>query len=252
MHSQLTELEIISQFLKEIQNKKSSIEIAWYLTENIISNFDFEDCVIYLLDHDSEKLIQVAALGPKNPSRFVISDPLKLDIGEGIVGSSAKAKETICVSDTEKDERYIVDDKTRKSEIAVPVIFLDKVYAVIDCESSVKNFFQEKHKILLECIANIAATKFYLGYELSQIGDNQDLSLPSIFESLYNTSGELKKYKREKLEIKQEKFIHLEQPLNSAISALQTLNVENTEKRQKYMEILQSSLLEIKSHLDKS
>jgi LytS/YehU family sensor histidine kinase len=63
------------------------------------------------------------------------------------------------IEDTLYDKRYVVDDTPRRSEISVPIIINGKVVGVIDSEHSQKNFFTQKHFIILQTIAVLCANQ---------------------------------------------------------------------------------------------
>jgi LytS/YehU family sensor histidine kinase len=141
-------------------NKHSSTEdILWDIARNCISRLGFEDCVIYLLDEHSQKLVQKAAYGPKSPVDFEIANPIDIPVGKGITGLVAETGISILVKNTRKDNRYIVDDKQRNSELAVPILHEEKVIGVIDSEHSRRNFFKNSHKQVLEQIAAMCSSK---------------------------------------------------------------------------------------------
>lgn len=115
-------------------------ELLWDIVRNCIARLGFEDCVIYLLDAERNMLVQKAALGAKSISTFEIVDPIEIPVGKGITGAAAASKQTIVVSDTSKDHRYIEDDARRLSEIAVPIVHEGRLIGVIDSEHRKKNF----------------------------------------------------------------------------------------------------------------
>ena len=132
-------------------------EICWDIVENIISQLDFEDCVIYKLEEKS--LVQVAAMGNKTKRRRVLKDTMKIPIGQGIVGAVAKSGKALLVEDTSVDERYIVDDEKRLSEVAVPIKLGRKIWGVIDSENERKGFFTDLHLRVLMTISNLLSQK---------------------------------------------------------------------------------------------
>ena len=149
----------IAYFANSEYTNSSPEEILWDLARNCISRLGFVDCVIYMLDEDRQMLIQKAALGEKTPDEKTILNPIEIPVGKGIVGSVASSGKTELISDTSKDPRYIRDDASRLSEIAVPILFDGKTIGVIDSEHPRKNFFNEDHRRILETIASICATK---------------------------------------------------------------------------------------------
>jgi len=153
-----TEL-VITYFASQINSHKNTDELLWDVAKNCISKLNFEDCVIYLKDEARNVLVQKAAYGPKTRADFTIHQPIEIPVGKGITGSVAKTGKTEIINNTEKDDRYIVDDDRRYSEIAVPIIIEDKVVGVIDSEHHQKNFFTEKHSTILQTIAALCANQ---------------------------------------------------------------------------------------------
>ena len=134
-------------------------EILWGVAKNCISRLGFIDCVIYLIDEKKNKLIQKAAYGNKNPESYVIKDPIEINIGDGIVGNVAKSGKYELINDTSKDDRYIIDDDIRYSEITIPIKIENKVIGVIDSEHPNKNFYTQKHVRILTTISNLIGNK---------------------------------------------------------------------------------------------
>ncbi len=158
--------QAINYFASSIYGQKTVDDILWDVTRNCIGRLNFEDCVIYLKDEERNTLVQKAAWGPKTTEESLpsgqagkILNPIDIPIGKGIVGHVAATGIAEIVNDTSKDERYIVDDETRFSEIAVPVIYNGKVIGVIDSEHPKKNFFTAKHLSILTTIASLCANK---------------------------------------------------------------------------------------------
>jgi signal transduction histidine kinase len=90
---------------------------------------------------------------------YQIQNPIEIPLGKGIVGSVALSGEPEIVPDTRKDRRYIVDDRSRLSEIAVPIRVDGKVFGVIDSENESRNFYTRWHRYMLEEIAAICSAK---------------------------------------------------------------------------------------------
>ena len=156
---QLETEQAINYFASSMYEQQKVENILWDVARNCIGRLRFEDCVIYLLDDERNVLVQKAAHGPKSPVSFEIADPIEIPVGKGIVGSVAASGRAEIIKDTSKDSRYIVDDRVRYSEIAVPMISDGKVLGVIDCEHSRKNFFTTKHLSILTTIASLCANK---------------------------------------------------------------------------------------------
>ncbi|MFM7106235.1 MAG: GAF domain-containing protein, partial [Flavobacteriales bacterium] len=152
-------LSIISEYTETIASIASEEEVCRKLTQKVISQLGLEDCVIYLLDETSGLLQQVAAHGPKNTFDFDIVDPITIRPGYGIVGAAFINGKHELVDDTRRDTRYMVDDRLRLSELAVPIMIGDKSIGVIDSEHSCVAFYKEYHLLIFKTLAGIAANK---------------------------------------------------------------------------------------------
>ncbi len=151
--------DTINYFATSLFGKNTVDEILWDVAKNCIARLGLEDCVIYLVDEERQVLVQKAAYGPKNPKDFTIHEPIEIPVGQGIVGAVAQTGETLVIGDTSQDQRYIVDDNTRQSELAVPIKHRGKVIGVIDSEHSEKNFYSDYHLKALKTITAICASK---------------------------------------------------------------------------------------------
>ncbi|WP_020531718.1 GAF domain-containing sensor histidine kinase [Flexithrix dorotheae] len=186
---------ILNNFATSLLYQSTVEEILWDVTKNAIAKLGFEDCVVYLLDENDEYLVQGAAHGSKNPSEKEIKDPIKIKLGEGIVGHVGKSGIPEIINDTSKDPRYIIDYAVRHSEIAVPIIAQNKVIGVIDSEHPEKNFYTEEHLDLLITIASMTSTKLSKANALMEL-ERQNEKLKKINAELdrfvYSASHDLR------------------------------------------------------------
>ncbi len=119
----------------------------------------YDDLIVYLRT-DDDQLVQRAAFGAKEADEsHAVEDPLLLPFGVGIVGSAAVSQQTVRVLDTHTDDRYIVDDNSRRSEMAVPVVVEGETIAVLDSEHDEVGFYTETDAKRLEDIAAIAGAR---------------------------------------------------------------------------------------------
>jgi len=193
-------LEVISQFATILLNTKTIDEIVWAVAKNAIAQLGYVDCVVYILDENEQFLVQKAAHGHKNPIDLNILNPIKIKIGEGIVGHVAKTKKGEIVSDTSIDSRYIFDNHNGLSEIAVPIIHNDKVIGVIDSEHPQRHFFPKDDLQILSTIASMTATKLVQAFYNEKLQEYQyDLKTLIHIKTLElnKTLSELKSQKTE-------------------------------------------------------
>ncbi|WP_353720682.1 histidine kinase [Dyadobacter sp. 676] len=149
----------IEYFVNSIYGENSVSEICWDIVRSCTSQLHFEDCTVFLWDEDRQKLLQKATYGSKDPIENELLNPLELELGEGIVGVAAKIRKTLIIPDTSLDPRYIRQDPSKFSEIAVPILHEGKLIGVLDSEHSKKNFFTEEQARTLVTIASINANK---------------------------------------------------------------------------------------------
>jgi serine phosphatase RsbU (regulator of sigma subunit)/putative methionine-R-sulfoxide reductase with GAF domain len=155
----LFNLQIINKFSSIIQNSETIDDVVWSVAKNAVAQLNYVDVVIYLVDDSGKYLIQKAAHGNKNPNKREILDPIKIKIGEGVVGSVAASRKAEIINDTSKDPRYLLDDVVRYSEITVPIVHHNEIIGVIDSEHPEKNFYPDDHLELLTTIASMTGTK---------------------------------------------------------------------------------------------
>lgn len=113
--------------------------------DKALDELDLEDFLIYLANPVDKTLRQFAASRNKRSERGYILNELEIHYQNGIVGSVASNKRVERIANTKMDKRYIVDDESRYSELAVPIIKNDVVIGVLDSEHTAKNYFSECH-----------------------------------------------------------------------------------------------------------
>lgn len=152
-------ISILSYFATSLFEKNNVNDVLWDIVENCISHLHLEDCVIYMLDKEKQYLIQKAAFGNKNNGEKKIVSPIKVEMGDGIVGNVAKSKRYQRINDVRKNAFYIVDDASRMSELSVPICIEGDIIGVLDSEHSENNFFTNDHVFLFHLIAKLTEKK---------------------------------------------------------------------------------------------
>ena len=151
--------KLVEYFTTHDNHYSNIDDLLWDMARNIVSRLGFEDCVIYLVNEEGSMLVQKAAAGPKNPVEKQLINLLEIPIGIGIVGTAAVTKKSVIVKDTTMDNRYIMDDASRLSELAVPILYNNELLGVIDSENSKRNFYTTEHVRILSTVAAISADK---------------------------------------------------------------------------------------------
>jgi PAS domain S-box-containing protein len=186
-------IDLINNLTKSILDKTNINEIAWEIVSKIAEYLNSDDCVIYLVNHEKKVLEQIAAYGDKINDENIIVNKLSLPIGKGIVGSVVVSKKSKLIKDTSKDENYVLDNKRRFSEVAIPIISNDKVIGVIDSEHKNKNHYTIEHVKTLESIASLVAIKLKTAISIKERkkAEAQNIQLLSELEK---SNDELQEY----------------------------------------------------------
>ena len=79
---------------------------------------------------------------------------IRILLGKGVCGTSAKNRKTIIVEDVHDFPGHIACDSASNSEIVIPMLILGKLYGVLDIDSPLKSRFNEDDKILFEEMLN--------------------------------------------------------------------------------------------------
>ena len=108
----------------------------------------YDDCAIFLIE--GGKLVLKALTGfPKE----VLGK--EIPFGKGVVGKCAEKREIINIGDVSKCSFYIpFGRKSIKSEIALPIIFGEKLLGVLTIESSEKNAFSKEDEETLSILCS--------------------------------------------------------------------------------------------------
>src|SRR5205823_5571063 len=124
-------------------------ELLKRIAELLSRLIDYQMFSILLLDTAGEKLQHRFSL------RFQENIQLKHDVplGKGLVGYAVQHRQPVLVPDVNKDPRYVLLNPETRSELAVPLIYKDKVIGVLDLEHTRRGFFTEDHKRTITTLA---------------------------------------------------------------------------------------------------
>lgn len=142
-------LLLLNEIARELTSILNLDELLKRIGELLSRLIDFQMFSILLLDSAGEKLQHRFSL------RFQENIQLKHDIpiGKGIVGAAAEQRQAVLVRDVKKDARYIETNPETRSELAVPLIYSDKVIGVLDLEHTKRGFFTDDHQRTITTLA---------------------------------------------------------------------------------------------------
>jgi sigma-B regulation protein RsbU (phosphoserine phosphatase) len=153
LYTRTTRQARILLLLNEIARELSSIlnldELLSRIAELLRKLIDYQMFSILLVDPAGEKLQHRFSL------RFNENVHMKGDIalGKGLVGYAAETRQAVLVPDVSKDPRYIEGNAETRSELAVPLIYKDKVIGVLDLEHTRRGFFTDDHRRTMVTLA---------------------------------------------------------------------------------------------------
>src|SRR6056297_231422 len=145
--------------LTSLFQKSTNIKGLLHLTVKIISkHMQTEACSIFLLEGSSQNLVLRATVGLNAD----MIGKLRLNVGEGITGTSLKESKPICVPRGSEDPhfKYVqgIFEEKYESFLAVPIIQSSKKLGVIVLEDSRPDYYNKHDIRALSAIASQLAT----------------------------------------------------------------------------------------------
>ncbi|MEY2412578.1 MAG: phosphoserine phosphatase RsbU/P, partial [Acidobacteriaceae bacterium] len=117
------------------------------------------DLVSRLIHYQMFSILLLDAAGEKLQHRFAVRFEEKIQlkhdipVQSGVVGAAVQQRRAVLVPDVSKDSRYIQVNPETRSELAVPLIYKDRVIGVLDLEHTKRGFFTEDHKRTVTTLA---------------------------------------------------------------------------------------------------
>ncbi|HXW92941.1 MAG TPA: SpoIIE family protein phosphatase [Terriglobales bacterium] len=135
-------LVLLNEIARELTSILNLDELLKRIAELLNRLIDYQMFSILLLDSTGLKLQH------RFSQRFGENVHLKHDIalGQGVVGYAVQHKEAVLVCDVTKDPRYLALNPETRSELAVPLVYQDKVVGILDLEHTRRGFFTDDHK----------------------------------------------------------------------------------------------------------
>jgi len=140
-----------SQIVKDLLKSNDIFTNAFDLVNYIAEFLNTDDCVFY--GFISGELVQLATTSNKLDYNHIIKNKLSIPIDKGVVGRVARTKKGTIINDTSKDIDYIIDDKSRLSEITVPILLNGEIIGIIDSEHPEKNHYTKDQLAALSKIS---------------------------------------------------------------------------------------------------
>ena len=157
------ELGVLSALARLLASASRLDDLLFEVVRTASEILDLDDCVLFLWDEDERVLVQRAAWGPKfDREHREVRRPMRLRLGQGIVGSVAASRLVEIVEDVSIDRRYVEDAVPAGSELAVPILHQDRLVGVLDAESTEKRTFGAEDAVALTRCADLCASAIVL------------------------------------------------------------------------------------------
>jgi sigma-B regulation protein RsbU (phosphoserine phosphatase) len=153
VYKQAQTLQVLNEISRELTSILNLDQLLARIGELLSRVIDFQMFSILLLDEPEQTLQHRFSL------RFKENIQLKHDIpiGRGLVGAAASTRETVLVPDVSKDPRYIMLNPETRSELAVPLVYKNKIVGVMDLEHTRRGYFNDEHVRTMTTLASQVA-----------------------------------------------------------------------------------------------
>jgi sigma-B regulation protein RsbU (phosphoserine phosphatase) len=151
-------LRFLAESAEDLGSSLDLHEVFRKIAERVRPLIDHELFCLMLWDERKQSLEHCFSLCHGEAEEL---PPRDMPLGQGITGSAALARRPIRVSDVAEDGRYIRYPQTLldvRSELAVPLIFQNRLVGVLDLESIHPDAFTEAHEQILLALASQMAS----------------------------------------------------------------------------------------------
>ncbi|HEC23779.1 MAG TPA: GAF domain-containing protein, partial [Chloroflexi bacterium] len=118
--------------------------------------FEYYHAHVYLLDEEEQKLVVAEGLGEAGRIMKESGHSIALDVERSLVARAARSRQPIVVNDVTGDPDHLPNPllPETRAEVAVPLIFGERVLGVLDVQSRLTGHFDEDEVRTLQIIAN--------------------------------------------------------------------------------------------------
>jgi len=160
----LNQLNLVREVSAQIANMMSVDELARRVTELIQQTFHYYYVAIFTVHIKLPTIRFRGSAMPKLASQGTAARkgrrkkqlPLKVEMGQGLIGEAAASGERVLVDDVREDPRYRFIDglPETRSEVVIPMKLKDHVLGVLDVQSDRAHAFHPNDLLILEALAD--------------------------------------------------------------------------------------------------
>ena len=155
---QVREMAVIHQIGHRLQKLTTPTELAQEIIRALENIMEFDNCAVLLRDRETDALIPYAAkmranAGVSEAEHLRRLSEADLRIGKGITGWVAQHGHSENLDDAHSDPRFIAVNPKTKSEICAPLLAGERVFGVVNVESSRLAAYSDHDMSILETLA---------------------------------------------------------------------------------------------------
>ena len=146
------ERTLILQFIDQLNQASTPQEACAQAVLFLQRGTPFCNPDAFLVDpKDPNRVVRVANQGTYRPGGLTLAR------GQGVVGRAFETRATQVVDDVRLDPDYVESCKEARSEIAVPLLWRQEIFGVLDAESPRLHAYRPKDVRLMELLASLLA-----------------------------------------------------------------------------------------------
>ena len=159
LQRQARTLSIMHEVSRELTSILDREELLKKVAQTVKRLINFDIFSVLLYNEETQLLSHAFSL--RQDERVLAKDSCPL--GHGICGTASALRQSLRVSNVQLDPRYVRGSLERsggvevRSEMAVPLVFKDRLIGVIDLESNEYNAFSEEDEQMLSTLASYVA-----------------------------------------------------------------------------------------------
>ena len=175
-------LALVSRIAQQVNAAEDLEELLEQVVNLTCSTFGFHPVTVFGIDPVTNEIVvqacSVSELNPRamQPAPGDRSSPLRLPMGQGIVGTAVATRRTVVANSAEDDRLLRLTNGlpppglsfNTQAEIAIPLIVNNELLGVLDVQSEQIGAFGETEQIVLEALAAEVAGAVYKAQQLAR------------------------------------------------------------------------------------
>jgi diguanylate cyclase (GGDEF)-like protein len=145
------------------------VTLLYDASQAVLSTFEADEVLQRILaiarDYFHLRTVAILLIDEKTRDLYVRShigwnlefEKIRVPLGVGLIGASAKLKRPVYAADVSQDARYVCIVPETVSELAIPLMVRDSVVGVLDCQSDSPNHFDKETIDLLTLFSTQAS-----------------------------------------------------------------------------------------------